>query len=121
MNKTVKTDANYSNWLKELKNKVRMVQIKAAVKANSELLQFYWELGKDIIEKQKQSQWGDGFLKQLSHDLSAEFPDMKGFSKRNLELIRKWHSFWSPIIPIAQQPATQLQQFDNTVLFRIPW
>nr|QNO49281.1 hypothetical protein ANJBEOKM_00021 [Methanosarcinales archaeon ANME-2c ERB4] len=79
-------DKDYSIWLKELKNKVRLVQIKAAVKVNSELLQFYWELGADIVEKQATAKWGDGFLSNLSHDLMAEFPDMKGFSKRNLEL-----------------------------------
>ncbi len=59
----------YSNWLKELKQKVRLVQIKAAVKVNSELLRFYWELGRDIVDKQKNTKWGDGFLKQLSQDL----------------------------------------------------
>ena len=83
-------DKTYSDWLKELKQKVRSVRIKAAVKVNAELLVFYWELGQDIVDKQKKTKWGDGFLKQLSLDLSAEFLDMKGFSKRNLELIRKW-------------------------------
>ncbi|MBF0492538.1 MAG: hypothetical protein HQM15_07140 [Deltaproteobacteria bacterium] len=61
MNLTPKKDADYSTWLKELKNKVRSVQLKAAVKVNIELLQFYWDLGKDIVEKQKHTQWGDGF------------------------------------------------------------
>lgn len=121
MNHTIKKDANYSAWLKGLKDKVRMVQIKAAVKVNSELLQFYWDLGQDILEKQKYAQWGDGFLKQLSLDLSAEFPGIKGFSKRNLELIRKWRLFWSEDLSIAKQPATQLEIDDKTTVFQIPW
>ena len=58
MNQIIEMDADYSAWLKDLKNKLRMVQIKAAVKVNSELLQFYWELGQDIIEKQKHAQLG---------------------------------------------------------------
>jgi hypothetical protein len=91
MNHSLAKDKDYSTWLKELKNKVRLVQIKAAVKVNSELLQFYWELGSDIVEKQATAKWGDGFLSKLSHDLLVEFPDMKGFSKRNLELIRQWY------------------------------
>ena len=66
MNQSLTKDKNYSAWLKELKNKVRLVQIKAAVKVNSELLQFYWELGQDILDKQKNAKWGDGFLRQLS-------------------------------------------------------
>ncbi len=85
---TIHTNREYKNWLIELKNKVRSAQIKAAVKVNTELLKFYWELGYEIVEKQKLSSWGDGFLKQLSKDLTAEFPEMKGFSRRNLELIK---------------------------------
>jgi len=76
-------------------------------------LAFYWELGSDIVEKQQSSAWGDGFLTQLSKDLMAEFPDIKGFSKRNLEQIRKWYRFWSGLAEIAKQPVSQLVQ--------IPW
>ncbi len=111
--KSLTKDKDYSVWLKELKNKVRLVQIKAAVKVNSELLQFYWELGQDIVDKQKNAKWGDGFLKQLSMDLSSEFPDMKGFSKRNLELIRQWYVFYNQKNLIAKQAVSQLVQ--------IPW
>ena len=111
----------YSNWLKELKQKVRLVQIKAAVKVNSELLRFYWELGLDIVDKQKNTKWGDGFLNQLSQDLSSTFPDMKGFSKRNLELIRKWYRFWSDSTLIAKQLATQTESVHIIPIFQIPW
>ncbi|MCF6204309.1 MAG: DUF1016 N-terminal domain-containing protein [Methylococcaceae bacterium] len=103
----------YKHWLKDLKQKVLQSQLKAVVKVNSTLLEFYWELGEDIILRQSQASWGDGFLKQLSQDLMAEFPEMKGFSKRNLEQIRKWYQFWSSASGIAQQPVSQLWQ--------IPW
>ena len=109
-------DKDYSAWLKELKYKVRLVQIKAAVKVNSELLQFYWELGADIVEKQATTKWGDGFITRLSQDLMAEFPDIKGFSKRNLELIRKWYCFWSVQDEIAKQLATQIPWWHNVVI-----
>ncbi|MDD4650055.1 MAG: DUF1016 N-terminal domain-containing protein [Desulfoplanes sp.] len=99
--------------MKELKKKVRQSQLKAAVAVNTTLLEFYWELGADIVKKQKNATWGSGFLKRLSHDLMSEFPDMKGFSKRNLEQIRRWYLFYSEAGPIAKQPATQL--------FSIPW
>jgi predicted nuclease of restriction endonuclease-like (RecB) superfamily len=101
-------DKAYSNWLKELKQKVRLVQIKAAVKVNSELLHFYWELGQDIVDKQKNTKWGDGFLKQLSIDLSSEFPDMKGFSLSNLKYIKQWHLFYSQELGKSQQAVGQI-------------
>lgn len=89
------------------------MQVKAAVQVNIEMLDFYWELGADIVEKQAVTQWGDGFLKQLSIDLMLEFPEMKGFSKRNLELIRQWHGFWTTSASIAKQPVSQLVTHKN--------
>ena len=103
----------YRSWVNELKSKFQRLQLKAAVAVNTTLLEFYWELGKDILDKQRNSVWGDGFLAQLSRDLSAEFPEIKGFSKRNLEQIRRWVHFWSTDTPIAKQAASQL--------FSIPW
>ena len=100
--------ADYKDWLKALKARVRQVQLKAAVTVNQELLAFYWELGADIVERQKNAAWGSGFLKQLSKDLRAEFTEMKGFSRRNLELVRQWYSFWSEGAQIAKQPVSQL-------------
>jgi len=63
MNQTLTKNQDYSTWLKKLKTKVRSVQIKAAVKVNSELLWFYWELGQDIVDKQKKRQMGLWFFK----------------------------------------------------------
>ena len=104
---------DYKHWLKDLKQKVLQSQLKAVVKVNSTLLEFYWELGEDIVLRQSQASWGDGFLKQLSQDLMAEFPDMKGFSERNLKYIRQWVVFYSSDKTIGQQPVAQLTQ--------IPW
>ena len=113
MSNELSLNHEYKHWLKNLKQKVLQSQLKAVVKVNSALLEFYWELGEEIVQRQAQARWGDGFLKQLSQDLMAEFPEMKGFSKRNLEQIRKWYQFWSAALAIAQQPVSQLWQ--------IPW
>lgn len=113
MKPSITQDRAYTSWLKELKEKVRTVQIKAAVKVNAELLQFYWELGQAIVEKQKNAQWGDGFLKQLSMDLSSEFTGIKGFSLSNLKYIKQWYLFYSQEIVKSQQAVGQLTQ--------IPW
>ncbi|MCM2358035.1 MAG: PDDEXK nuclease domain-containing protein [Geobacteraceae bacterium] len=112
----ITVNKDYRAWLAEIKLKIRNVQIKAVLKVNAELLVFYWELGEDIVAKQSTAQWGDGFLQHLSRDLMAEFPDMKGFSKRNLELIRQWHLFYKQSgqsIQIAKQPVSQLPREDD--------
>jgi predicted nuclease of restriction endonuclease-like (RecB) superfamily len=106
-------ESEYKAWVVELKSRLRSMQLKAAISVNSALLEFYWELGAEIVERQKSSTWGDGFLKQLSQDLMADFPEMKGFSKRNLEQIRRWYIFYGSDSSIAQQPVAQLAQ--------VPW
>lgn len=109
----IKNDIAYKQWLAELKAKVRSIQLKAAVSVNKELLLFYWDLGADIVRKQAASNWGDGFIKQLSVDLRAEFSNAKGFSERNLKYIRQWFLFYSESLTIGQQPIAQLVE--------IPW
>ncbi len=101
-------DKDYKTWLSDIKAKVRNAQLKAAVKVNTELLDLYWQLGADITVKQQHAKWGDGFLLQLSKDLRVEFPDMKGFSRRNLELIRQWYLFYSKGAQISQQPVGRI-------------
>jgi len=113
MNSNLLQNAEYKNWLKDLKQKVLQTQLKAAIQVNSTLLQFYWELGEAIVQRQAQSNWGDGFLKQLSRDLMAEFPEIKGFSERNLKYIRQWVLFYANDKVIGQQAVAQLAQ--------IPW
>lgn len=113
MSVLIKQDHEYGQWLLELKNRFRQRQLKAAVQVNRELLQFYWELGEDIVTRQKNTHWGSGFLQKLSQDLMAEFPEVKGFSHRNLKYIRQWHNFWVHESAIGQQAVSQLIQ--------IPW
>lgn len=103
---------DYRQWLGALKNRFRQVQLKAAVAVNHALLQFYWELGADIALRQAEQRWGSGFLENLSRDLMQEFPDVKGFSLRNLKYIRQWWAFWQPAA-IGQQLVAQLTA--------IPW
>jgi len=92
---------DYKNWLSELKGKIRSTQIKAALAVNSALIQFYWELGKTISEKQ--TAWGSKFLETLSKDLKDEFPDMEGFSVSNLKTCKLFYQFF----PIGSQVANQ--------------
>jgi predicted nuclease of restriction endonuclease-like (RecB) superfamily len=113
-----KPDKEYLDWLKRLKEKVRLAQIKAATAVNTTLLRFYWDLGADIIDKQKNSNWGEGFIKRLSKDLSSEFPTMKGFSYTNIKYIRQWYLFWNQIETKSQQLVGELEALP---VFQLPW
>lgn len=122
MSELFKIDKKYSTWLKELKSKIRSVQIKAAVKVNTEMLNFYWELGADIVEKQSAAKWGDGFLGKLSQDLMTEFPDMRGFSLSNLKYIKQWYLFYSAHESIGQQLVGRLKKANvQQLVAQIPW
>ena len=103
------SNSEYKQWLVDLKLRIRQSQLKATVKVNTELITLYWSMGKDMVEKQTNYSWGDGFVNQLSKDLKQEFPDIKGFSKRNLELIRQWYLFYNEENIIAKQPVSQLE------------
>ena len=117
MNVILKSDIEYKQWLTDLKFRIRNSQIKAALKVNTELINLYWELGKEIASKQEQSQWGDGLIKQLSSDLQQEFPEMKGFSTTNIKYIKRWYSFYNQDITIGQQVVDQLRE----TVSQIPW
>lgn len=118
---------DYKAWVSDLKSTIRQRQIKAALAVNSELIQMYWDLGSQIVQKQENAKWGSGFINQLSKDLKAEFPEMSGFSKRNLELIRQWFLFYNSNLTIAKQLVSQFEIRQQLVgesvnqLFSIPW
>ena len=118
MEQRLNINIEFAQWVKTLKNEIRTAQIKAAVKVNSGMLQMYWNLGKEITERQKTANWGDGFLKELSRELMAEFPDMKGFSYRNLKYIRQWFLFYNQEGSIGQQVVAQLGE---DIFFSVPW
>ena len=115
---TSNTNSDFAQWVKTIKSEIRSAQIKAAVKVNSTMLHLYWNLGKDIVERQKNANWGDGFLKELSRELMAEFPDMKGFSYRNMKYIRQWFMFYNSQDSIGQQVVAQLGE---EFFFSVPW
>lgn len=101
---------DYSAWIVSIKSRVQASQIKAAIAVNRELLELYWFLGEQIVDRQEFASWGDGFLKQMSKDLLDEFPGIKGFSHRNLKYMRQWVRFWTGVHAIGQQVAAQLDE-----------
>lgn len=89
----VPSSASYKTWIKEVKDKVRSSQIKAATVVNSALIEFYWDLGKMISEKE--AVWGGKLVEQVAKDLKAEFPEMQGLSRRNLFNAQKFYRFYN--------------------------
>ena len=84
----------YSNWVVALKSTIKQRQIKAAIAVNSNLKMMYWDLGKQIVEKQENTKWGSGFIDQLSKDLKSEFPDIKSFSTDNIRYCKVFYLFY---------------------------
>lgn len=89
----------YQAFLTDIKQRYRSAQLKAAYTVNQEMIQFYWQLGSQIVEKQAQTAWGSKFLAQLSHDLQKAFPSTKGFSVSTLERMRKFAICYPREIP----------------------
>jgi predicted nuclease of restriction endonuclease-like (RecB) superfamily len=119
-------DRQYREWLKSLKGQIRRAQAKAAVRVNVELLRLYWGMGRDIAEKRMDARYGSGFFENLSRDLKLEFPDMEGFSPRNLRYVQAFYRFYSRKIlhqPGAKSLTANRQQpvDDLDKLFSIPW
>ena len=117
----IQSDKEYQDWLKALKSKVSVARVKAALAANKELIHFYFDLGKMIGEQQDKATWGDKLLPQLSKDLRAEFPDMKGFSTTNLKYCRQFYQFYQS--EISQRTVDQLVVFDfgQHAVDQLPW
>ena len=88
-------DEAYLNWVHDIKQRFQSAQIKAAVKVNSEQLLFNWQLGRELVERKAEETWGKGIVEQLSLDLQAAFPGIKGFSARNLWNMKKWYLFYT--------------------------
>ena len=96
-------DKDYTLWVKELVKRYRGSQIKAAIKVNRELLRYYWELGKDIEEKQADNKYGSKFYATLSRDLRHEMPDVEGLSETSIRYAKRFYTLYKQQIAILPQ------------------
>ena len=85
----------YALLLRDIKERYRKSRMKAAVKVNTALLEFYWGLGHDILALHTDAKWGSAFFDCLSLDLKAEFPGQTGFSVTNLKYAKRWYEFYN--------------------------
>lgn len=105
----------YSDWLTDLKDRIHHAQQRASLAVNRELIQLYWQIGQDILQRQAEQGWGAKVIERLAHDLRNAFPDMKGFSRSNLMYMRAFAEAW-PDAEIVQQAVGQLPWGHNLVL-----
>ncbi len=101
--------ADYAAWLTALKARIHAAQQRATLAVNRELVLLYCQIGRDILERQNREGWGAKVIERLAHDLRNAFPDMKGFSPRNLKYMRAFAEAWPD------------SEFVQAVLAQLPW
>ena len=106
----------YQNWINSIKVKVQSAQTKIALSINLAVLELYWEIGKEIETKLKNGNWGTKIIEQISIDLILEFPNIKGFSKRNIYAMRQWYSFYSQVSSFVPQLVAQIPWGHNRLI-----
>lgn len=100
---------DYAVWLAELKTRIHGAQQRATLAVSRELVQLYWQIGRDILQRQNRDGWGAKVIDRLAQDLRNAFPDMKGFSPRNLKYMRAFADAWPD------------SEFVQEVLAQLPW
>lgn len=101
--------SDYSTLLETLKDRIRSAQVRAALTVNRELVLLYWQIGQEILARQNEEGWGTGVINQLSKDLQSAFPEMKGFSARNLGYMKVFAATYSD------------DEFLQQVVAKLPW
>jgi len=108
-NPLIKPPKGYNDWLAELKTKIHNTQQQATLAVNNELILLYWHIGSEILARQAQQGWGAKVIERLACDLRNSFPNMKGFSPRNLKYMRTFADTW------------QKFEFVQVALAQLPW
>ena len=111
--------AGYAAILADLKDQIRAARLKAGLAVNRELVLLYWRIGRQILEQQRLEGWGSKVIDRLSLDLMREFPEMKGFSPRNLKYMRRFAEAY-PDEAIVQEVLAQITWYHNiTILDKV--
>ena len=106
---------NYDDFLRDLKDRVHAARVRAAISVNRELVLLYWQIGRGILERQERDGWGAKVIDRLSRDLRVAFPEMKGFSSRNLKYMRAFAQAW-PDEGFVQELLAQITWYHNITL-----
>jgi len=111
---------DYTSWLDELKGRIHNAQQRATLVVNRELVLLYWQIGRDILTRQAEQGWGTRVIDRLATDLRTAFPDVSGFSPRNLNYMRAFAEAW-PDVSFVQEVLAQLPWYHQlTLLEKLP-
>lgn len=102
-------DNEYVEWLSDVKARFHQSQIKAAIRVNTAMLEFYWSIGRDLVALRAEERWGAGVVKQFALDMRQAFPNETGFSDTNVKYMKRWYSFYYENITKSQQVAGQIR------------
>ena len=102
-------DKEYVEWLSNVKARFRQSQIKASVRVNTAMLEFYWSIGLDLVALRAEERWGAGVVKQFALDMRQAFPNETGFSDTNVKYMKRWYSFYFERVTKSQQAVDQLE------------
>lgn len=108
-NNGVIADHSYIEWLSDVKRRFKSSQIKAAVRVNTEMLSFYWSIGRDLVTLKAETRWGAGVVKQFALDMRNAFPEETGFSFSNVKYMKKWFLFYYEEVTKGHQVGGLLQ------------
>ena len=106
---------SYLNFIEEIKKEIQNQRISVVLNANSSMICLYWNIGKAILQKQEEEGWGAKVIDRMAKDLKDAFPDMSGFSPRNIKYMRKFAECW-PDFEIVQQVVAQIPWRTNRML-----
>lgn len=106
----------YETFLRALKERIRTAQIRAALAVSRELIELYWQIGRDIVSRQEQHSWGNSSIDRLAHDLKTAFPGVEGFSRRNLYRMRAFYLAYRDDIEFVPQVVAQIPWGHNALL-----
>ena len=106
---------NYTALLASIKERIQSAQVRASLAVNNELVLLYWGIGNEITRRQKEEGWGTKVIDTLARDLKRSFPDMQGFSLRNLKYMKAFAEAW-PEEAIVQAPLAQITWYHNITL-----
>lgn len=136
MSQLIAINKEYAAWVKDIKFRFHHSQTQASLKVNQEVLQFYWQLGRDMVQMNIEQRWGEGVMQMLSQDLKEALPEVNGFSPSNLYYIKRFYVTYNQYVEILPQAGVKLSENSTTAflpqvgvktdsdamaLFCIPW
>lgn len=105
----------YLSFIDNLKNEIEKQRLSVVLSANASMICLYWNIGKTILNKQAEEGWGSKVIDRISKDINDAFPDMSGFSPRNIKYMRKFAEVWNDY-EIMQRTAAQIPWRSNILL-----